>query len=186
MNSHVYYFYSPMTSRITLFSNPRLIIPCLISIILPVAGIFGCFIVSDIIVRIVILLITLYLSYCVLKFVIKHLRSKIVFDEQGVHVHFSRNNVITYGWDEITHAGLCKTSQRGIRKLETGKDVLFLYNLQDDKFVSIPREFTHFDVMIETIQAKTNFQEIELNPGETLEDRLKKICGFDKGSRPEL
>jgi hypothetical protein len=130
---------------------------------LPAFGVFAL-LSFGLLLGIVILGGSLFLDYHLFRFTLQHVKSRIDTDEKGIRCLTPAKEELYLPWEDITHSG-------GLR--EKGKvRLLFIYNSEEDRFLKIPNEYSHFDRLEEEIRSRTPFRELE---GEvTVEEYLKK------------
>lgn len=162
-----------MTYRITLFSNPRLILLIIIMLILPPAGVFGLF-NFGLFLGIIALGLAGIIDYHFVKYTISALKTRIDTDEEGIACVTTEKETVHFAWQEITHSGLTRQQTRWRMQ---GTPSLFLYDGAGDRLLQIPREYSGFDALVEEVRDRTAFTEIHLSHEENLEDRLKEMVG---------
>lgn len=162
-----------MIHRITLRSNPRLLLLGLLIAGLPLGGLFlAVYLRSPI--GIAALLGAGYVSYQFIRFLIPLMQSRIESSEEGITCHFSGKDPMVFHWKMISHAGLCRQKWQ--------KPCLFLYQETNDQFVIIPQEFSHFEHLADEVRKKTPYQEIRLERDDTLQRWLKDQLDRQKNS----
>ncbi|MEW5814601.1 MAG: hypothetical protein AB1798_04280 [Spirochaetota bacterium] len=160
-----------MVHRITLSSNPKVVVIFFILIALPVAAILA-FLIVGILGGIIAVVISAYLDFQIIRFLRASLESRVETNKESICFNMGNNERQEFGWTEITHAGLC---------LKQGeKPQIFVYNENDDKLICIPKEFSSFDNLLETVKLQTGdkFEEFILEKGETLQDKLINALGL--------
>ena len=159
-----------MESRISLRSNPGVIIFGLILLIL-FAGGFILVPLVNLFLGLAVMGIAIYLFYNIFKYLRGQLKSRIITNDENIHFLLPYKEEYTFQWDEITHSGLFVTTK--------GKEQLFLYKEPDDQLMSIGPEFTSFNSLKDLISEKTNFMELKQEGNETLGECLKS-CLFNQ------
>ncbi len=160
-----------MRHRLTLASNPRLILLILLLIGLPAGGLL-LLIYAGLPLGIIGLIAAAYLDYTMLRFLRSHARSWVETTESELTCRMPDGELFSFPWDSITLAGYCTQ--------ERGRPFLFVCDLQADKLVTIPREYGDFDTLHSEIRAHTPFRELSLSRGETIRDRLQNILEIEK------
>lgn len=107
----------------------------------------------------------LFLDYHIFRFTANVLKSRVSTSREGVQCITPAKEELFFPWESITRAGSCR--EKGERPS------LFLYSKTENKFLKIPDEYSHFHRLEEEIRSKTDFQEVDLKEGTTLEDYLK-------------
>lgn len=162
-----------MIYRVTLRSNPKVLVLFVVIVVLPAAGVLGLVYVEGLL-RLIIPAVAFYLAYHLYRFVGSHLRSYVETSEEGLSCRTTVNEEISFRWDAVTHAGV----GRGPR----GQGTLFLYDEGEDKLLSIPGEYANWDRLQEELKQYTRgFQELALEGSETVQDRLRAVLGSDQG-----
>ena len=156
-----------MISRITLKSNPKIIIFIGMLLVFLAAGIFLAIFVN-ILIGIIVMALALYISYSMYKVLRDQFRSRITAEKSSIHFLLPGNEEHTIRWKDITHSGLFIHSGRKKRQL-------FVYREPEDKLIAIPDEFTDFDAIIELLQQKTPFYSLEQQGTESLNEAVKRI-----------
>ena len=159
-----------MRHTITLISNPRMIILFLIVIALPAAGIL-LLIFAGTLVGIIALAAAAYLDYSMLRFFRNHMNSWVETTDTELKCQMPDGELLVFSWDRVTAAGYCTQ--------ERGRPFLFVYREKGDKLVTIPKEYGNFQILLSTIKERTPFQELTLNRGETIQERLKQMLKIE-------
>lgn len=160
-----------MRHRLTLRSNPRLIVLILLLIGLPAGGLL-LLIYAGLPLGILGLAAAGYLDYTMLRFLHGHARSWVETTESELTCRMPDGELFSFPWDSITLAGYCTQ--------ERGRPFLFVCDLRADKLVTIPREYGDFDALHSEIRARTPFRKLSLARGETIRDRLQNILEIEK------
>ena len=154
-----------MTYRITLSSNPRIIIVLLLVVLLPAAGIVS-FLFLPALLSVVILAVGGYIAYHLVKFLRSSMRSTVETGEEDIRFQIGQNDTTTIPWTEITFAGVC-TKPRS-------RSVLYVYRERDDQLLTVPDEYESFENLLADVREKTSFEEIDLDADTSLNEHLKK------------
>ncbi len=160
-----------MVYRMTVRSNPRLLIVPLVVLVLfglslaafsagPFLGIAG-------------LAVTAYIAYVLFRFVSKQLRCTVEVVDGGVRLDLYGEEKISLEWGDVTHRGVATDSRR--------RRLLFLYRESADKLLVVPDEFERFDALLAEVLAHGELQELTLEANETIKDRLRVIVGGGEG-----
>ena len=161
-----------MTYRMTIRSNPKLLIVPAVIVVL-----FGCALAAFAVgpaLGIIGLVVAAYLSFILARFVQKQLRCAVEVREEGFSLDLYGEEKVKIVWEQVSHLGTAR-EQRGRR-------VLFLYREDEDKLLQVPDEFERFDELVAEVAPHGQMMEIELEQDETLKDRLRSIVG---GEDPE-
>jgi len=159
-----------MRHRITLSSNPRMIILVLFMIALPAAGIL-LLIFAGVFLGIIALAGAAYLDYTMLRFFRNQLRSWVETTDTELKCQMPDGELLAFSWDKVTAAGYFTQ--------ERGRPFLFVYREEEDKLVTIPEEYSEFETLYSQIKKRTPFQELSLGKAETIQDRLKTMLNIE-------
>lgn len=164
-----------MIHKMTFRSNPRLVVMGVFIVGLPVVGVLATIYWSERF-GIVLLVGAAYITYLLIKFLLPHLRSQIETSDTGIACHFSKTNSVEFRWEDLTYAGLYekKGSPSG----------LFLYDATQDQIVTIPSEFSDFDLLRQAVKDHTAFQTVQLASDETIKDWLRKQLHIEPQDTP--
>ena len=159
-----------MRHRLTLAANPRMILLILVLIALPIAAILLLIFVG-IFLGIIALAGAGYLDYTILRYFRSHLKSWVETSAAELKCQMPDGELLIFPWNTVTAAGYCKQ--------ERGRPFLFVYKEEEDKLVTIPKEYGDFDTLFSEIRERTPFHEMSLRKGETIEDRLKEMLNIE-------
>jgi hypothetical protein len=162
-----------MRHTITIASNPRMIILFLVVIALPAAGIL-LLIFAGTLIGIIALAAAAYLDYSLLRFFGNHMKSWVETTDTELKCQMPDGDLLVFSWDQVTVAGFCTQ--------ERGRPFLFVYKEEEDKLVTIPKEYGDFEALWSTIKQRTPFQELSLRRGETIQERLKQMLQTESPS----
>jgi hypothetical protein len=157
--------------KVSVRANPRILLLFVVIPALPVIGALLTVFV-DRLIGIIGLAAGVYLSYHLAKFLSSHLRSYIETGEDALKCRTTAREDIVLGWSAISHAGRCYP--------EKGPDYLFVYSKDDDRLLTIPREYSGYEQLAGEIRSKVGaatFRELALTAEESIQDRLKVILG---------
>jgi hypothetical protein len=155
-----------MRHTITISSNPRMILLFFIVVALPTAGVL-LLVFAGAVVGIAALAAAAYLDYSLLRFFRNHIRSWVDSSDAELKCRLPDGELLVFPWDKVAAAGYCIQ--------ERGRPFLFVYREEGDKLVTIPREYGNFQDLYDTIKGRTDFQQVSLVSGETIQERLKQI-----------
>jgi hypothetical protein len=147
-----------------------MIVLFLIVVALPAAGIL-LLIFAGAVVGIIALAAAAYLDYSMLRFFRNHMKSWVETNDSKLRCQMPDGELLVFSWDQVTAAGYCIQ--------EKGRPFLFVYREQGDKLVTIPREYGDFQALYDTVERRTDFQQLSLARGETIQERLKQILKID-------
>ena len=159
-----------MRHTITISSNPRMIILFLFVIALPAAGVL-LLIFAGTLIGIIALASAAYLDYSMLRFFRNHMRSWVETTDSELKCQMPDGDLLVFSWDQITAAGYFTQ--------ERGRPFLFVYREKGDKLVTIPREYGGFQTLYDTIEQRTDFKQLSLASGESIQERLKQMLHLD-------
>ena len=154
-----------ITARITVRSNPRLLVPALMPAAL-VAGALALALVVHPLLGLVALIVSALFGYHLLRFTISQLRSYLAAGAEGVTVCELGESTDLYPWSEVTRFGV-NTSADG--------DQLYVQIAAANRLISVSREFANFDQLLEEMQQHAAATNLVLEPGEELADRLLRL-----------
>jgi hypothetical protein len=153
-----------MVYRISLASNPRLILIFLIILALPAAGV-AAVIFLGIFWGIVTCAAALFMDYHLCRYTLNILKSRVRTDDEGIRCITPDKEELFFPWDAVTYAGSCR--EKGDRPS------LFLYSEAENKFLKIPDEYSQFHQLEAELRNKTDFRKVDLEDDMTLADYLK-------------
>jgi hypothetical protein len=154
-----------MTYRITFKSNPRMILLVLL-MVLAAAFVVFLFAIGSSIAGFISLVVIGYLEFQVGRHLNGQLTSSVVTNDEGVTVQHAGIGIRTFSWEDISRAGYA------VPRTKRERPVVFIYNEEDDRLITIPDEFENFRSLMTEVRRRTDFEDIVLAPGETLETRL--------------
>ena len=149
----------------TLQSNPRALIPIAVVAAL-VAGALLVTILVQVVVGLAALLVTGYLAYRIGRFLVKHLRSFVAADDDGVTICEFGEETHHHPWDEVTFAGSARAAN--------GMELLYVYVEKDDRLMTVSREFENFTPLGEVLGRHVPPTNVELAAGESLSAHLRQ------------
>ncbi len=155
--------------KVSVRSNPRILMLFLVIPALPLIGVLLTVFV-DRLIGIIGLAVGAYLSYHLAKFLSSHLRSYIETTDDRLKCRTTVNEDIELEWSSISHAGQCYP--------EKGADYLFVYSKDNDRLLTIPREYAGYERLRDEIRDRVGsgvFRELALTAEESIKDRLKVI-----------
>ena len=169
-----------MTHRMTIRSNPRLLMVPLIALgLLALAG--GLLAVSPV-VGVLALAMGAYIAYVLIRFLTKQLACTVEAREDGVELDLYGEEKVRLAWGDVTHLGVASDARK--------RRVLFFYREDEDRLLGVPDEFERFDALMDRAVERSRavapdrpFLRLELGPGQTVKDSLRTIVGK---SRPEI
>lgn len=159
-----------MIHKMTLRSNPRLILFGLLVPGVPLLGVFLLVFLGGIW-GIVALLGCSFFTYQFTTFMLPHVRIRIETTEDGITCIRPGNYNIAFQWPEVSHAGLVRQ--------ESQKPSIFLYSEEHDRFVTISEEFSNFEQLLATVKEHTPFQEIQLAKTDSIQEWLRQQLHID-------
>ena len=150
----------------TLHSNPRALVPVAVVAAL-VAGAVLVAVLVQVIVGLVALLLTGYLGYRIVRFVVKHLASYVAADDDGVTICEFGEDTHHHPWGEVTFAGQARAAD--------GMELLYVYVERDDRLMTVSREFENFTLLGEELERRIPPTDVQLAAGESLSDHLRGL-----------
>ena len=159
-----------MRHTITISSNPRMILLFLIVVALPAAGVL-LLIFAGTVVGIIALAAAAYLDYSMLRFFRNLMQSWVETTDSELKCQMPDGELLVFSWEQVTSAGYCTQ--------ERGRPFLFVYREEGDKLVTIPKEYSDFQALYDTIKQRAPFQKISLRRGVTIQEWLKETLKID-------
>jgi hypothetical protein len=154
-----------MIHRMTLTSNPRLLIFFTILIGLPLSG-AASFSYFPTAVAAGALAIGGFLSYRLYRFALPYLGTKIETRENDILFSLPGEGDVSFPWKKVSLSGRC-TAYRG-------RPFVFVYHAGRDKLITIPYEYTDMKGLESALEEKSPFEIFHFEPGMTLRGILKE------------
>lgn len=157
-----------MVHRITYRTNPRLYLLTGLSILLLLGGLIALAFLG-ILIGGIILAVTGFIAYNLFKFLRSVLKSNVNTYDDGLTFTLSSGKKERFQWKNITHLGKCRDPK--------GKESLFIYQEDEDRFIAVTEEFTDFAELEKEIKEHTDipFQKHDLEEKESIQDYLRKL-----------
>lgn len=159
-----------MDHRMTFTSNPRIVLLFIVVVAMFAVSVAG-FVSLGLLYGFIFLALALFLAYQFGKFALAHARSLITTSDEGIRFRMPTTEQESFLWEKVSCSGYCTQAR--------GKPFLFLYNESDDRLITVPREYSDFDSLIERVRAATPFESYSLSSGETIQDVLRRKLGID-------
>ncbi len=153
------YKYNPKVNK----KRPVIFLVCIAA---PVAG-AGLYFIAGLLVGVVGAAAGLWVSFTIIKMLKRLENSKIETFTESCTAYTSGGEKLVFEYKDITHAGLVKGGP------DDGH--IFIYNENADKILQLPPVFLDFEALKQELSANTPWQIYELEPDETIIDRLKKL-----------
>ena len=161
--------------RISLRSNPRLLVFYLIMPVFLAAGVGALFLLG-IIFGLIALAAAAFLVWSMLKLARRELATKVETLTDEILFVMHGDEKISFPWEKIRIAGIA-VEQDAKGRMRTKERRLFIYNEQDDKMFALNDEFENLDNLASELRSRTDFREIVLVTGETLKGKLRELVG---------
>lgn len=158
-----------MIHRMTLRSNPRLIWLYLLLAAMPLFGL-AVFLSVQGIVGVIGLIAAGFITYQLVTFTRERVRARLETTADGLRCIRPGAETLDLRWPDVTQAGLAR--QRG------EKPALFLYAEAQDRLLMLPREFSDFDQLVAHVRQHAPFEELELEPDDSLREWLAQRLGI--------
>jgi len=158
-----------MEHRLTLGSNPRIIVLLLVVLAMFAVSVAG-FRLLGAVYGLIFLALALFLGYQLGRFAFASFRSKVTTSNEGIAFVLPSAEREFFPWGQITHAGYCTQA--------AGKPFLFVYDENADRLITIPREYSDFDALIESVKEATPFESYALAKGDTIQALLRLKLGL--------
>jgi hypothetical protein len=159
----------PVVSRITPFSNPRILLIVAIGLLF-LAAAAAVFALLGPLPGLLAGAAALIACWILFGFLRRQLSSRIQTGAEGISFNLPGDDKRFIPWEDVRMAGMVKDPGRG-----TPRRKLFVYKEEGDILLLIPDEFSEFDALLSEIRSKTKFHEIALPPGGELKDALQRL-----------
>lgn len=150
-------------ARITVRSNPRVLVPVALAGALVVGAVLVAALVQ-IVVGLVALVLVGYFGYRLVRFVSKQLASYVAADADGVTICEYGEDTHRHPWEQVTFAGHVRTAD--------GSELLYVYVESADRLLTISPEFENFQPLRGELRRYVPATDLELAAGESLADLL--------------
>ena len=157
-----------MVYRITVASNPRVLIIVALVVLAPAVGVASFFFVHPLI-AVGLSALGAFFSYAFGKFLKQTLGSRIETSDEGLAFDLGPGDRAFFRWDEITLAGRYSEGK--------GKKYLYVYKEDGDRLMTIPDEYAGFPRLVAAVAERHEVEELTLASGETLAERLRARLG---------
>ena len=109
----------------------------------------------------------LWVSFTIIKMLRRLENSRVETFTESCTAYTSGGDKLVFEYKDITHAGLVKGGPNDGQ--------IFIYDENADKILQLPPVFLDFEALKQELSANTPWQLYELEPDETIIDRLKKL-----------
>lgn len=161
--------YDHMEHRMTVRSNPRIVMLFAIIAAMGAATVLG-FIFLSTLYGVIFLAVAIFLSYRFLRFARSHMRSSLWTDDEGITFHMPTGDDEHFDWDELSHAGYCSQAK--------GRPFAFVYSSDRDRLITVPREYEHFEELLAELSERVEYTTFDLGPGVTIHEKLRELLGL--------
>lgn len=168
-----------MTHRVTLASNPRILLLALVLLALPAVGVL-LLVYAGTLAGLLALAVAAYLDYTMIRYLVRNLHSRVVTSDVAISCRLPDGQELDFPWNAVTIAGHCV--QKGNRPF------LFVYDEKMDKIVTIPDEYSNFPALQEELRRRLPagvFREVVLQEGQTIAERLRPLLADPSSASPE-
>lgn len=155
-----------MEYRVTLRSNPRLLILFAIIAAIPIVGVAAILLWSPV-AGVIFLAVGAYVDYHLVKFARLQLKSYVRTDDSGIQGLSSIAEKVNIPWGTVTHAGVGTEPNK--------HQAAFVYDEDEDRLISVPSDYENFDQFVSELEDRFDLLQFELREGETVADRLKEM-----------
>ena len=155
----------PVRARITVRSNPRVLVPVALAAVL-VAGAVLVAVLVQIVVGLLALALAGYFGYRIARFVSKQLASYVAAGADGVTICEYGEETHHHPWAQVTFAGHVRAAD--------GNELLYVYVESADRLLTISPEFENFQPLRGELRRYVPATDLELAAGESLADHLRR------------
>jgi hypothetical protein len=159
----------------TLRSNPRILLVYLLMPVLLAAGMGAIFLLGPLF-GFVALAAAGFLVWQMLKLTRRQLATRVETLTDEILFVMHGEEKVSFPWEKIRIAGMA-VEPDGKGRMRARDRRLFVYNEQDDRMFALSGEFENLDGLAVELRARTEFREIVLATGETLEAKLRELVG---------
>ena len=161
--------------RITVRSNPRILVIYILMPVLLAAG-AGAIFLLGIIFGFIALAAAGFLVWSMLKLTRRQLATRVQTFTDEILFVMHGDEKVSFPWEKIRIAGMAvEQDEKG--RMRTKERRLFIYNEEDDKMFALNDEFENLDHLAAELRTRTEFREIVLATGETLKEKLRELVG---------
>jgi hypothetical protein len=168
--------WSAVIYRMTLKSNPRILIIYLLMPVFPGLGIAAIFLLGPLF-GIIALLAAAFLVWQMLKLTRRQLATRVETLTEEILFVMHGDEKVSFPWEKIRIAGFA-VEQDGAGRMRTKERRLFIYNEENDKMFALNDEFENLDALAAELREHADFREIVLATGETLKGKLRELVGL--------
>ena len=161
----------------TVRSNPRILVVVTVIPVILLVGI-GLFFLLGVSYGLIALALALLTAWSVLRFIRRQLAARISTTEDQIVFTRRGGEEILFPWHKVRLSGIAIAEEPRRRAPRNGRR-LFVYNDQDDRLISVTDEFEDLDGLAAELRARTDFRDIALSRGETLNDKLRELAGHE-------
>ncbi len=154
-----------MTHRMTVTSNPRLLIFYSLLGAFPLSGLYAFSRIPPL-AGAAALAVGAFLSYRLYRFAMPYLGTKIVTGEDGITFTLPGEGDLVFPWNEVSLTGKCTAAR--------GKPFVFAYHAGRDRLISIPYEYTDMKGLESELAEKAPFETFHFLPGMSLRAVLRE------------
>jgi hypothetical protein len=106
-----------------------------------------------------------WIGYQVLRLLQTQSRSYLETTGEGVACRTALGEAIDVDWQDVTEAGLA-TDPRG-------KRYAYVYSDSEDKLLTLPDDYSDFDLLVEELSGRFRLRRFELRKGQSVQDWLR-------------
>lgn len=146
--------------------NPKRPLLFLISFVSPVAG-AGLYFFAGIPGCIIGIAVGIWIAFSILKMLKRIEKTKVETFTESCTAYTSGGEKLVFEYKDITHAGCAKGGPNDGQ--------IFIYDENADKILQLPPVFVDFESLKQELSENTPWQVYEMEEGESIIDRLKKL-----------
>jgi len=164
-----------MVYRMTVRSNPRILVVYILIPLILCAGV-GAFFLFGPLYGLVGFAAAAFFGWSIVRLTRRQLATRIETLTDEIVFTLHGDEKVHFTWEQVRIAGLAFEADAGGAPRRKGRR-LFIYNEADDRMFSLTDEFENIDGFAAELRKKTDFREIVLVPGETLKEKLRELVG---------
>ena len=164
-----------MVYRMTVRSNPRILVVYLLLPVIVAMGVAAPFVIGFFY-GLVALVAAGFFAWSMVRLVRRQLATRVETLTEEMLFRLHGDEKILVPWEKIRFSGVALVTDK--TGAPTRKDRrLFIYYEEEDRLLTLTDEFENMDGLATELRGKTDFRELVLAEGETLKDKLRELVG---------